>query len=127
MNNFEETSQTNFSFEEPISSNLNVDMPVYEKPVEDISNKKNNKKKMIIIGVIIIFFILLILVVAIKLRKKPTVELIVDEPDSVSRNLGPLEERIENARMELEIADPSNQDLTFPPVDMELRLDKKER
>jgi len=39
--------------------------------------------------------------------------------------LTPLQKRIEDARELLDLADPSKQDLAFPPIDLTIRLDKK--
>ncbi|MBU0974907.1 hypothetical protein KKD03_04370 [Patescibacteria group bacterium] len=126
MSKFEQTNQTEFSYEEPIFSGLNVDLPVEPKQVEPLTNK-SKKKKLIIIGAVVFFLAIILLIVIIK-SKKPQVEIVGEEEfEIITRDLGPFEERIRNARIDLEIADPSNQDLTFPPVDMELRIDKKER
>mgnify|MGYP003976639737 CR=1 FL=1 len=126
MNNPKYINQTNFAFEEPIFSDINVDLPIKEKPVEPVV-KKSKKKKIIVIGVSSFLFLLILLVAVVKMRKKPETEVVEDNPIKVVRDLSPIEERIENARLELEVADPSNQDLTFPPVDMGLRLDEKKR
>jgi len=126
MNNFEDINQTNFAFEEPIFSDTNVELPVEEKLVEPV-DPKNTKKKKIIIGVTVFFVFLLILIVMVKLKKKPKIETAPEEPAKVMKDLSPLEERIENVRLELDAADPANQDLTFPPVNMKLRLDEKKR
>lgn len=126
MNKTNQTNQTDFSYEEPIFSDLNVELPIEPKPVVPVI-KKSNKKKLIIIG-LAVFFLLIILVIVISKFKKVPVEVIDEEESTVIiKDLGPLEQRIQNARIDLEIADPSNQDLTYPPVDMELRIDIKKK
>lgn len=125
MNKFEEINQTQFSFEEPLSSDINVDLPLVNQPIKPIA--KNNKKKFMIIGVVAFVILIILLVIILKYKKKPIIEVTEVNKTEVTNVLGPLEMRIENARIDLEIADPSNQDLTFPPVDMKLRIDKKEK
>ncbi len=126
MSKFEQTNQTEFAYEEPIFSGLNVEMPVEPKPVVP-ETKKSKKKLFIIIGIVVFVLILILVVVASKL-KKPPVEVVDEEKaEVIAKDFGPFEERIKNARIDLEVADPSNQDLTYPPVNMKLRIDVKER
>ncbi|MBP7740833.1 hypothetical protein KA089_01465 [Candidatus Woesebacteria bacterium] len=122
MSKFENNNQTQFSFEEPFETDVNVEIPVTSKPVVEKSQKSNKKKYIIIVAVV---FLLLLLVLILKLnsRKKPVTEIEEEQQAQEVKDLGPIEQRIQNAREDLEIADPSRQDLTFPPVDFELRID----
>lgn len=118
-------NQTQFSFEEPIFE----DPTIYqeEKPVVEEVPKKSRKKLYLIIG-IGAFALLLILILFILIRMRGGTQ--EDDPlrrDPVApEDLGPLEQRIEESRQLLEDADPTKQDLSYPPINFSLRLDPKE-
>ncbi len=119
-------NQTQFSFEEPIFENSAV--YVEEKPVEEPTEKPQNKKKIIGIAIVGIVLILISVIVLISSMRNKTEEVIETEPEAVvTKELGPLQKRIEDARELLDLADPSKQDLAFPPVNMGIRLDPKEK
>lgn len=119
-------NQTQFSFEEPIFENETV---YREDKPEDLEQKPKSKKKLfIIIGVIGFIFIILLLVLVMAMRGRgSTQEVDEDTNPIVAKELGPIQQRIEDSRELLDIADPAKQDLAFPPVDLELRLDPKEK
>ncbi len=119
-------NQTQFSFEEPIFENSAV--YVEEKPVEEPTEKPQNKKKIIGIAIVGIVLILISVIVLISSMRNKTEEVIETEPEAVvTKELGPLQKRIEDARELLDLADPSKQDLAFPPVNMGIRIDPKEK
>ena len=119
-------NQTQFSFEEPIFENSAV--YAEEKPVEEPTEKPQNNKKIIAIVVIGVVLILIAIIVVISSMRNKTVEVVEIEPEAVvTKELGPLQKRIEDARELLDLADPSKQDLAFPPVNMGIRLDPKEK
>lgn len=126
MNNFEDANQTRFSVEEPIFTDFNVEMPVDESQQEQ--NKKPNKRKKILIIGGVVFFLVIILLLVLTRGKSP-VQIPIFEPEETPTVVSddPFVVRIENAKLDLEIADPANQDLTFPPVDMDIRIDEKKR
>lgn len=120
-------NQTQFSFEEPIFENQAVYMD--DKPPEDLDKKPKSKKKTFIIaGVVGFLLIIVFLVIAQSMTKKNGVQ---EEPEEdvikVTKELGPLQKRIDDARELLDLADPTKQDLAFPPIDMKIRLDPEER
>lgn len=119
-------NQTQFSFEEPIFENETV---YREDKPEDLEQKPKSRKKLfIIIGVIGFIFIILLLVLVMAMRGRgSTQEVDEDTNPVVAKELGPIQQRIEDSRELLDIADPAKQDLAFPPVDLELRLDPKEK
>ena len=125
MNSFEEVNQTRFSVEEPIFTDFNVEVPVDESNPEQ--KKPNKRKKVLIIGGIVFFVIMLLLIVFTSRGGPVDIPIFEPEETPVVVSDDPFEVRINNARLDLEIADPSNQDLTFPPVDMDIRIDKKKR
>ncbi|MCB9812933.1 MAG: hypothetical protein H6772_00865 [Pseudomonadales bacterium] len=125
MNNSQEDNQTQFAFEEPIFQDLNVELPVEPTPIDQ--NPKKSIKFFIIIGLVVLTLLILFVIVMLRSKKKTPENIFENIQQEVIKNFGPLEQRIENARIDLDAADPANQDLTFPPVDMGLRLDKKEK
>ncbi len=117
-------NQTQFSFEEPIFENETV---YREDKPEDLEQKPKSRKKLfIIIGVIGFIFIILLLVLVMAMRGRGSTQEVGEDTNPVVANeLGPIQQRIEDSRELLDIADPAKQDLAFPPVDLELRLDPK--
>lgn len=126
MNENQSINQTQFSFEEPIFENQASYSE--EKPVDENLDKKKGKKKRLILVGIGIFIVLLSLIILLARNGNGMIEEIIEPPmQEVPRELSPLQLRIEDARELLELADPSKQDLAFPPVDLNLRLDPKVR
>lgn len=118
-------NQTQFSFEEPIFE----DQMVYaeEKPLADPSQKPKKSKKVVIFAIVGFVFFLILVILGIASMGNKTEENTETEPEVVvTKELGPLQKRIEDARELLDLADPTKQDLSFPPVNMEIRLDPKE-
>lgn len=126
MNNFEDANQTRFSVEEPIFTDYNVEIPVDESKQDQVK-KPNKRKKILIIGGVVFLVILILLVVLT--RGGSPVEIPIFDPEETPTVVSddPFVVRIENAKLDLEIADPANQDLTFPPVDMDIRIDEQQR
>lgn len=124
MNDDQQINQTQFAFEEPIYEDRNVEMPV-EKPVEnDPTEKKEVKRKQkAFLAIVILLIFVSALIILITNGKETVEEAVVNDPEKIEEELSPLMIRIEKLRVELEEADPTKQDLVFPPVDMELRLD----
>lgn len=126
MNENQSINQTQFSFEEPIFENQASYSE--EKPIDENLDKKKGKKKRLILLGIGIFIVLLSLIILLARNGNGMIEEIIEPPmQEVPRELSPLQLRIEDARELLELADPSKQDLAFPPVDLNLRLDPKVR
>lgn len=118
-------NQTQFSFEEPIFENpLQYEE---EKPPIVEKSKKSKKKLYISIGIVATVFLLLILfVIFLRLRNKNDATEPLKRDPAIEQELGPLQRRIEQSRFLLESADPTKEDLSFPPVNFDLRLDPKE-
>ena len=125
MNEQTPVNQTQFSFEEPIFENTQVYVDE-SQPI--LPQTPKNKKKFIFIGIGLFFLVLVVLTIVLIIRGNSVAqdgETQIKETKTTIE-LGPIEQRIEDARVLLNTADPTKQDLSFPPVDLNLRLDKKE-
>lgn len=121
----EPINQTQFSFEEPIFEN---EATYSEKPLAEVTDKPKSKKKLFIFVIVGFFIVVFFLVILLVRNGKPSPEELAAEPASIPmKELGPLQQRIQDARDLLNLADPTKQDLTFPPVDLNIRLDPRER
>lgn len=117
------TNQTQFAQEEPI-----LEMPPVPKvaPVVEEETEPKKKPKLLFIagGAFAVLMVILLLVVVFSRPKKtevvektepsPTPKLAIDHP---------LQQRVSNLQQELDAADPSEQTLVFPPIDMTITLD----
>jgi hypothetical protein len=113
--------QTNFANQEPI----------YEEPADydeirkSLSFFKTKKGKMIsILAALFGFFLSLIIILFFVFNKKP-LDLVEKEkePSQEIIQLDPLRTRIKVLADDLDQADPTKQELPFPPVDLSIRID----
>lgn len=77
-------------------------------------------------GIVLVILLVLLVGIAAMSRRPSTVKPSVQPsatPTSVSQT--EMEKRVTELQKQLESADPTKQDLVFPPVDMQIRLDKK--
>lgn len=120
--------QTQFSEEEPLFESPESH-PKNIQPSVAVTPPANSKhKKMLIIGISIIAIILLIITILALAMGRPKGEVeesITPSPSPAAITESEMQSRITKLRSDLKEADPTKQDLTFPPVDLELRLDKK--
>jgi hypothetical protein len=128
---YTDPNQTKFSLEEPLFEQTGQ-IPGPENP-EVIVKTPLLKQKKFIIGliaaitllVLVILFIVNAYIAGQKLVQKQepvdTVNEVVKNPDD------PLYQRIKSAQQELKEADPSEQDLIYPTMNYDIRLDEKRR
>jgi flagellar basal body-associated protein FliL len=115
--------QTKFSLEEPIFENQAV---YYDEVTEEELLAKRKKKQKFII--IIAIMGILLIVLSLLLVRNGKGQIIPDEESPsivVPTEMGPFHQRIKDARELLNLADPTKQDLNFPPIDLQIRLDPK--
>ncbi|NCS98062.1 MAG: hypothetical protein GW762_05735 [Candidatus Pacebacteria bacterium] len=121
-----DTNQTQFSADQPLFQDVTIP-EIAVKHEEETEVKPNPKKKFIVIGAGIFGFLFLLLILLVVTRKKPEAEEVLvalPSPSPVIADNNPLRLRVENLKEELDAADPANQLLVFPPINMELYLDK---
>jgi hypothetical protein len=140
MNENEAIDQTKFAEEEPLfeprsgGKELNVKMPTPAEtsdlaPGNSDSSaktpiKKSLFKKIILIAVGVIVFIVVLALIARQPQLGPSQEPTASpSPSPVA--VGALNQRVNQLKLDLKSADPTKQELVFPPVNLNLRLDKK--
>ena len=125
MINQYDTNQTQFAEEEALFQNVTTpEMP--QAPVEEEPAKPDPKKKIMLIGGAVFGVMFLLIIILAIVGRKPMVEQVIEpspSPSPVIAKDNPLRERVENLQDELGEADPTNQTLVFPPVDMSIQLD----
>ncbi len=121
--------QTQFGLESPLFTVPRKSKPESELTPEEITRQKRQR---LLIGLGIGLLILLMVLVVVAALMKPRVSKTLT-PDASStpvphQQLSPLEQKVDTLRKDLRLADPTRQDLPFPPVDLEIQLDtiKKE-
>lgn len=127
---YTDPNQTKFSLEEPLFEQTGQ-IPGPENP-EPVVRTPLLKQKKFVIALIagVTLFVLLVLFMLnayITAQKKVQDEAPPDsqaQPDNTSND--PLYLRIKSAQQELKDADPSEQDLVYPSMDYNIRIDKKE-
>ncbi len=118
--------QTQFAAEEPLFEKpVKIEAP---KPVEDPKVELPSKKSMkraFITGGLLFFILMMVVLLGVALHKPaaPVEEETEFTSEEEQRIMGPFSQRISELESQLELADPSQEDLPFPPVDMEIKID----
>lgn len=103
--------------------------PESETPQKPAGQKKKIPTKAIILAVPLVLIVLLFVAVQIKNRQQPQTPAPALQPgltepaQKVDRN--PLQQRIDALKTELQQAEPTKQELSFPPVAQDLSLEKQ--
>lgn len=123
--------QTRFSLEEPLFEDM-VQMPQPEP--EDLPPKVPLfKQKKFIIGLIVgitVFVLIILYAINVYIENQKLIgepELPTDSGQTDVQPTHPLLQRIMIAEEELEMADPSEQELIYPSLDYDIRIDPEER
>jgi hypothetical protein len=123
MTEMEQEDQTIFSSTQPL---FDVQQPQRVNP-EEVPPKKS--KKLIMIGIILALFFVIILVLLVLVSTKPKLTLKdgLEASPTVSTDLvsDPVFDRLNQLKQDLDHADPTNRNLPFPPVNMEIGFEKK--
>jgi competence protein ComGC len=119
-------NQTQFATQEPVLESQNQVLEAKNDKEAELPPKKN---KMLIIGVIVmavLIVILLLLVMFLPSRNKNS-EMIKPSPTPVVMDDTEVSEyqlEVQQLKTDLETADPSLNDLAFPPVDLTFTLEE---
>lgn len=120
--------QTRFSLEEPIFEN---EVVIQDETPQKIDEQDAKRKKKVVIlatigGFVLLFIALIVVLLVMRGRNGVVEETTPETVIPIEQDTDPLEQRIDAARSLLREADPTRQDLSFPPVDLDIRLDPKE-
>jgi len=112
--------QTQFGLQAPI-----LEKPIAPtEPVSEMPVKKPLPKWAVALIVALVLVVVLIIAFVISQRPtQPSGEAMIEEETKI-RELTPLEQRLDTARELLRQANPTVQELPFPPIDTTLRIDK---
>lgn len=124
--------QTQFSLEEPLFENVAALPPEPEKPKEEKPKIPWYKqRKLVILAIVGVSILVLLILYIISMMIAASRAPVVSEPEEVipveQRSESQLLRRIEITKDELNEADPNQQQLVFPAVDMDVRLDPERR
>lgn len=118
-------NQTQFSGEEPLLT----------KPIKEESDPLKEKTPSFLqtkIGKIAligggIFVIILFLIIFFVMNKKDAPPIVIEDAvvQESTKELSPLQEKVNLLQEQLEEADPTKQALSFPPVDLDLAITEK--
>ncbi len=119
--------QTQFITESPLYAEAEV-ADVSEKFLseQELKQRQQKKIKRIVIGMAIFLFVAVSIFILIKSRSR-----IEKEEDSKAEEIeldevivGPFNQRLLELEKELELADPNQEELPFPPIDFEISLEE---
>lgn len=117
-----DTNQTEFSAVEPLFEKPPIDPKTLEpKPVS-----KSQKIIFFAIGGVVIFFILITILVVVMSRRQMLPDLLPEPTATPSAQLDPLRQQVNELRAELDAADPTKQELPFPPVNLDIFLEPQQ-
>jgi hypothetical protein len=128
---YTDPNQTKFSLEEPLFEQMGQ-IPGPENPEVVVKTPLLKQKKFIIalIGVVTVLVLVILFVVNAYIASQKRVQ---DQgepeasPNTAVDTQHPLYQRIMSAQEELKDADPSEQDLIYPTMNYDIRLDGKKR
>ena len=128
---YTDPNQTKFSVEEPLFEQMGQ-MPGPENPEPVVQKPLFKQKKFIIALIAIITLLILVMLFLVnayinerkRVQEEEPPENVVETPSDPNH---PLYQRIKSAQEELKEADPSEQDLVYPTMDYNIRLDPDKR
>lgn len=119
--------QTQFMAESPLYEEVGLDHAP-EKPLSELEIKKRQQKKImrIIIGSVAFLLVIGGIFSFIKFRygSEEEVSSEIEEVKLDEVIVGPFNQRLLELENELELADPNQEELPFPPIDFEISLEK---
>jgi hypothetical protein len=135
MTNQDLPNQSQFSAQESmIAERSQHSLEETAQPSEEETNQSNaaKRRQQLIIGVVALLALIILglaLLVWMSSGASPK-ESNLDDTNLVQTlppEAGPLQVRVNNLKTQLMQADPAKNDLALPPLDMDLRLDPKQR
>lgn len=117
--------QTHFSSVEPLMEKMSL--PINGKPVIVESKPKKPWVKWAAIGGVIAMVLIILLSVFMPRRKPAIQEAKASPSPTPTVELSEKERRIQELKEDLQAADPSKMDLTFPPVQMDISVTARRR
>jgi len=103
--------------------------PLWQKTAQNKLDLKNNLRGnrnlrpfYLLLMILFMVFLLYFLLILTRNNTRPEQNLI-DRSEQIDRKQTPLEKRVNDLKVELELADPNRQSLPFPNVDLELSFD----
>jgi hypothetical protein len=114
-------NQTQFGIEEPILQKPAVDEPPVTEHMP-LKKKPRLSKRLWLVGGLLAVLLIAVIVVWLTAGDGAMVEEEALEP-STQQSLTPLEQSLEEIKVLLIKANPTTQELPFPPLNLELRID----
>lgn len=106
--------------------------PLYEKPVpvanpqQSEQPSKPKSRLPLFIGAGAVVVLLMIIALALAARRQPIAQPGEEtSSEQVSPAMGPFKQQLSELNQQLQAADPTKEDLPFPPVDMHITLQEK--
>lgn len=128
---YTDPNQTKFSLEEPLFEQAGqIPGPENPEPVRKTPLLRQKKFVIALIGVVTVIVLLLLFLINSYIATHKKVQDQAPPESEVETNTGstdPLYLRIKSAQEELKDADPSEQDLVYPSMDYDIRLDPDKR
>lgn len=115
-------NQTQFSNESLVFEET-TKIPTSEKEMSEVSFIKT-KKGILVIAIAVLVFLFLIITTLIILKPKENAVILEEEAqeNQIMIDSSPLKQKINDLKLQLNQADPTRQSLSFPPVNMNIKI-----
>ena len=122
MTEMEQQDQTVFSSTQPLFD-IEPRLPINP---EEVPTKKSKKIVLIgaVIALLIVFILALLILWSLKPKITPDDDLEASPAPATDLVTDPVFDRLNQLKEDLDQADPTNRDLPFPPVNMEIGFDE---
>jgi hypothetical protein len=127
MNQDMNLDQTQFVAESPLMKNVEPEeAPASDLSADELKQLQQKKVKRIVIVSIFFLFVILIIFIVVRSRSMREDEEIIESEEIKLTEVvvGPFNQRLLELDNELEIADPNQEDLPFPPINSKISLDE---
>ena len=127
MNQDMNLDQTQFVAESPLMKNVEPEeAPASDLSADELKQLQQKKVKRIVIVSIFFLFVILIIFIVVRSRSMREDEEIIEREEIKLTEVvvGPFNQRLLELDNELQIADPNQEDLPFPPINSKISLDE---